>query len=171
MRTDIASCLIGGGAGSSFAGNDLLADKSLLRRAFAFALGITDEPVIGGISKRSATRHDLLSRDAICAAEACAANAASVAHVCPDSVDADVTQVLELARQGMAAAKTAFADGDLTLQSRGLPVRPAIGGRVCAQLTAWRARPRRSAAGVQTVPLRGARTPHLDLLAAPSYRT
>src|SRR5262249_60002194 len=49
-----------------------------LRRAFSLALGLTTEPLVGGVSKWSATRHDLLARDSACAAADRAANA--VAH-------------------------------------------------------------------------------------------
>ena len=54
-----------------------------LRRAFSLALGLTAEPLVGGVSKWASTRDDLLARDAACAAAGRAANAATLRSTCP----------------------------------------------------------------------------------------
>ena len=84
-----------------------------LRRAFALALGSTTEPLIGGISKWGATRHDLLARDAACAAADRAENALAFQSGCPESARADVDQVGALRDQVATAVAHAVADGDL----------------------------------------------------------
>jgi hypothetical protein len=84
-----------------------------LRRAFSLALGLTTEPLVGGVSKWSATRHDLLARDAVCAAADRAANAATHRADCPESAIADLTQVDALRSQMLAAAERAVAAGEL----------------------------------------------------------
>jgi outer membrane protein assembly factor BamB len=74
-----------------------------LRRAFTLALGLTTEPLVGGVSKWASTRNDLLARDAACAAGDRAANAAAVARTCPAAAIADLTQVDALRTQMLAA--------------------------------------------------------------------
>ncbi len=75
-----------------------------LRRAFSLALGLTTEPLVGGVSKWASTRDDLLARDAACAAADRAANAATLRTTCPESAIADATQVDALRRQMLDAA-------------------------------------------------------------------
>lgn len=82
-----------------------------LRRAFAIALGLTDEPPIGGVSKWSSTRDDLLARDAACAAAGRAANAVRRWLTCPESPIADLAQVDALRRQMLTAAARAETAG------------------------------------------------------------
>jgi outer membrane protein assembly factor BamB len=74
---------------------------------------ITPQPV-GGITKYGTQRADLLIRDAVCAAENRAANAAENRFVCPDSAEADVGQIQDLIAQAREAAPKAIEDGDLT---------------------------------------------------------
>jgi hypothetical protein len=84
-----------------------------LRRAFSLALALTTEPLVGGVSKWSATRHDLLARDAACAAADRAANAVAHGGDCPESAIADLTQVDALRAQMLDAAERAVAAGEL----------------------------------------------------------
>jgi len=101
------------GAMSTGPDGALYLPHSPLRRAFSLALGLTAEPLVGGISKWASTRDDLLSRDAACAAADRAANAARQRRACPDSVIADVTQVAALREQALDAADRAVTHGDL----------------------------------------------------------
>ena len=71
-------------------------------------------PITGGVTKYAPQRLDLLVRDATCAAADRAANAAYVEAVCEESVEADVRQIRELARQAREASAVAIADGDMT---------------------------------------------------------
>lgn len=84
-----------------------------LRRAFSLALGFATEPLIGGISKWSSTRDDLLARDAACAAADRAANAFAHRAACLPSAIADLDQVDALRAQMLDAAAQAVADGSL----------------------------------------------------------
>lgn len=84
-----------------------------LRRAFSLALGLTSEPLVGGISKWAATRNDLLARDAACAAADRAANSFVHQTECPESAAADLSQVELLRAQFLDAADRAVAVGDL----------------------------------------------------------
>jgi outer membrane protein assembly factor BamB len=84
-----------------------------LRRAFAAVLGITSQPLVGGVSKWSSIRDDLLARDAACAAADRSANAAKVGADCPESALADLTQITALRGQMLAAVEQALADGTL----------------------------------------------------------
>jgi outer membrane protein assembly factor BamB len=84
-----------------------------LRRAFSLALGLTTDPLLGGVSKWAATRHDLLARDAACAASDRAANAAAHRTACPESAVADLAQVAALRSQMLDAAGRALSDGEL----------------------------------------------------------
>ncbi len=86
-----------------------------LRRAFSLALGLTTEPLVGGISKWASTRHDLLARDAACAAADRAANAAGEQATCPESAVADLAQVDALRVQMLDAADRAVTDGELSV--------------------------------------------------------
>ncbi|MGH7789520.1 MAG: PQQ-binding-like beta-propeller repeat protein [Candidatus Binatia bacterium] len=90
-----------------------------LRRAFALALGLTTEPLIGGVSKWASTRDDLLARDAACAAADRAANAAATQLSCPAAAVADLTQVEALRQQTSAAAEHALASGILARKPAG----------------------------------------------------
>jgi outer membrane protein assembly factor BamB len=89
-----------------------------LRRAFALALGLTSEPLVGGVSRWKAERLDLLARDAACAAADRAANARNLVGTCPDAAAADVTHVATLRAQALDAADRATADGDLARKTR-----------------------------------------------------
>jgi hypothetical protein len=84
-----------------------------LRRAFSVALGLTTDPLVGGVSKWSSTRNDLLARDAACAAADRAGNALVEQLECPASATADMAQVDVLRLQMAGAAERAVADGDL----------------------------------------------------------
>lgn len=107
------------GAMSTGAGGALYLPHAPLRRAFSIALGLTDQPVIGGVSKWGSTRDDLLARDAACAAAARAANAATLRTVCPQSAAADAGQVDVLRRQMVDAAARAEAGGRVAAQVAG----------------------------------------------------
>jgi outer membrane protein assembly factor BamB len=85
-----------------------------LRRAFSLAVGLTEEPLVGGISKWSATRYDLLARDAACAAADRAANALDFLETCPESAIADLAQVDALRAQMLDAAERASMETDLS---------------------------------------------------------
>jgi len=88
--------------------------NSPLRHSIAVALfGDLALPLKGGITKYAAKRQDLLVRDIACAAADRAANAHANAAVCPDSADADVTQILALIDQALTVGPQAVADGDL----------------------------------------------------------
>src|SRR5690606_20984835 len=70
-----------------------------LRRAFSLALGLTDEPLLGGVSKWGPTRYDLLARDAACAAADRGESALATYDACPDSARADGAQMRALLGQ------------------------------------------------------------------------
>src|SRR5262245_3568487 len=95
------------GAMSTGPDGALYLPHSPLRRAFSLALGLTAEPLVGGISKWASTRDDLLARDAACAAADRATNAASERTACPDSAIADLIQVDALRTQMLTAVDDA----------------------------------------------------------------
>ena len=101
------------GAMSTGADGALYLPHAPLRRAFSLALGLTTQPLIGGVSKWASSRDDLLARDAACAAADRAANAATLRAVCPPSAIADLDQVDALRQQMLAAAARAEAAGGL----------------------------------------------------------
>jgi|GEM_PF-226573 len=92
----------------------LFIPHSPIRRAFTRALtpSVTG-PLMGGISKYTPTRRDLLVRDAACAAADRTARAESIRHDQPQGTAADVAQVRHLIDQALAAGPTAVADGEL----------------------------------------------------------
>ncbi|HEY8514462.1 MAG TPA: PQQ-binding-like beta-propeller repeat protein [Candidatus Binatia bacterium] len=102
------------GAMSTGEDGALYLPQAPLRRAFSLAIGITNEPLIGGVSKWSSTRDDLLARDAACAAADRAANALAHAAECPDSAAADAEQVEVLRRQMQDAVERALGRGELS---------------------------------------------------------
>jgi outer membrane protein assembly factor BamB len=89
-----------------------------LRRAFSLALGLTTEPLVGGVSKWASTEDGLLARDAACAAAERAANAADQGDACIESAIADVAQVEALRAQMLEAAEHALGDGDFSVVAR-----------------------------------------------------
>jgi len=92
----------------------LYLSHSPLRRAFSLALGLTDEPLLGGISKWGPARHDLLMRDAACTAAERGSNAAANGAMCPGSARADGVQMQQLIAQiRNAGAPQALAKGEL----------------------------------------------------------
>jgi len=101
------------GAMSSGPDGALYLPHAPLRRAFSLALGFTAEPLVGGVSKWAATRHDLLARDAACAAVDRAANAAGLQAPCPDAARADAGQVGALRQQMLDAAAVAESAGEI----------------------------------------------------------
>jgi hypothetical protein len=101
------------GAMSTGADGALYLPHAPLRRAFSLALGLTTEPLVGGVSKWASTRDDLLARDAACAAADRAANARGVRTACPESALADLGQVDALRAQALAAAGRAAEAGAL----------------------------------------------------------
>jgi hypothetical protein len=105
------------GAMSTGPDGALYLPHSPLRRAFSLALGLTAEPLVGGISKWSSTRDDLLARDAACAAADRAANAVAHRAQCPESAIADLAQVAALRAQMLAAADGAVMHGDLGVRA------------------------------------------------------
>ncbi len=86
--------------------------NSPLRRIIARVLGLSTAPLTGGVSKFASDRAALLMRDAACAAEARARNAAAQTD-CPDGIAADTAQVGELIAQIRATAPAAIAEGSL----------------------------------------------------------
>jgi outer membrane protein assembly factor BamB len=97
----------------------LYLSHSPLRRAFALALGLTDEPLVAGMSRWGASRYDLLMRDAACAAADRGENAVRVINECPDSARADARQMIELIAQTRDyAAPRALSRGELTVAAR-----------------------------------------------------
>jgi outer membrane protein assembly factor BamB len=101
------------GAMSTGADGALYLPHAPLRRAFAAALGLTSQPLVGGVSKWSSTRDDLLARDAACAAAERAANARRETVRCADAARADAAQVDALRAQAHAAAGHAVAAATL----------------------------------------------------------
>ena len=107
--------------------------NSPVRRAFSIGLGLATDPLVGGVTKFAVERHDLLMRDAACAAQDRAANASANVGVCLDSAQADGTQLLELITQvredgapgalgkgEVSAANWARIDATLTAAEAGL---------------------------------------------------
>lgn len=84
-----------------------------LRRAFSLALGLTAEPLVGGVAKWSSTRDDLLARDAACTAADRARNALVHTEICPASAAADLDQVALLRDQMLHATARAVERGEL----------------------------------------------------------
>jgi outer membrane protein assembly factor BamB len=87
-----------------------------LRRAVgkAFYPELTQD-VIGGISRFKPIRLDLLARDAICAAEARAANTNTLDQVAETAaVSTDIRQIRLLITQAENAIENAVSDGDMT---------------------------------------------------------
>jgi hypothetical protein len=97
--------------------------NSPLRRIFASCVAqsfprLFPEPVsapVGGITKYTPKRRDLLVRDAVCAAADRARNVARIRAICPASARADLEQIEELLRQASRTAFQGFLDGTLTL--------------------------------------------------------
>jgi len=89
---------------------------SPLRRAVGKAIypDLTPE-VTGGIARFKPIRLDLLARDAICAAEARAANASTLDHATePAAINTDIRQIKVLLTQAESAIPKAIGDGDMT---------------------------------------------------------
>ncbi|MCW5891086.1 MAG: PQQ-binding-like beta-propeller repeat protein [bacterium] len=101
------------GAMSTGPDGALYLPQAPLRRAFSLALGLTAEPLVGGVSKWSSTRDDLLARDAACAAADRAANAWTHRRTCLPSALADLEQVDALRAQMLAATERAAQGGVL----------------------------------------------------------
>jgi hypothetical protein len=89
-----------------------------LRRAFSLALGLTNEPLVGGVSKWASTRDDLLARDAACAATARAQNAFENETACIDSSIADMAQIDALRAQMVDAADRAVQSRQVSIVDR-----------------------------------------------------
>jgi hypothetical protein len=85
-----------------------------LRRTFSVVLGLTTEPLIGGVSKWGAVRHDLLARDAACAAADRAERARQEASACLASAVADAGQIEALGAQMRDATAAAVEDGAIS---------------------------------------------------------
>lgn len=89
--------------------------NSPVRRALAIGFGLSSDPLVGGITKFEVARHDLLARDAVCAAAGRAANAAAGRTVCPAAgLESDVAQQRELVEQARQAAGAAIVAGQLS---------------------------------------------------------
>jgi len=74
---------------------------------------LTPAPIIGGISRYRPIRLDLLVRDAVCAAEARAANSASLGAPDAASANEDIRQIQVLIDQVRASLSNAVIDGDI----------------------------------------------------------
>ncbi|MGB5192825.1 MAG: hypothetical protein WBN70_07570 [Polyangiales bacterium] len=94
---------------------------SPVRRAGGVALDEDDiaEDIIGGISRYKPVRHDLLARDATCAAGARARNAGAIAEDSPKSAEQDIRQIRMLIAQSRAALQRAVGNGDLAADAAG----------------------------------------------------
>jgi hypothetical protein len=89
---------------------------SPLRRAAGKAMypDLTPE-ITGGIARFKPIRLDLLARDAICAAEARAANASTLDRTSePAAINTDIRQIRVLIKQAGNALPQAVSDGDIT---------------------------------------------------------
>jgi hypothetical protein len=71
------------------------------------------EDIIGGISRYKPVRHELLVRDASCAAGVRARNAATIVEDSPKSAEQDIRQIQMLIDQSRGALDRAVADGDM----------------------------------------------------------
>ncbi|MEH6584443.1 MAG: PQQ-binding-like beta-propeller repeat protein [Halioglobus sp.] len=94
---------------------------SPLRRAVGKAIypDLTQE-VTGGIARFKPIRLDLLARDAICAAEARAANASTLNLTTElDAIKTDIRQIKTLLRQADVGITQAVSDGDMTAADAG----------------------------------------------------
>lgn len=109
-REESAAAPTVGPGGSIYIGN------SPIRRTIARAFfGDKLTPITGGISKYSPIRHDLLIRDALCAAAERVSNAAKNSAVCPvGSVDADIIQINNLIYQVYMHSAAAIEAGELS---------------------------------------------------------
>jgi hypothetical protein len=95
--------------------------NSPVRHAVGKALfpGLTQD-IIGGISRYKPIRLDLLVRDAVCAAQARASNASSLAEPAElDAIDEDIRQLQLLLNQAGNAIASALDDGDMTQEHAG----------------------------------------------------
>lgn len=89
-----------------------------VRRIFARVIGTSTRPLLGGITKFAAERHDLLMRDAACAAEARATNAYANQSLCPEPARADARQIRELIVQVRENATRAATTSSGTRSAR-----------------------------------------------------
>jgi hypothetical protein len=91
---------------------------SPLRRAVGKAMYPELTPdVTGGIARFKPIRLDLLSRDAICAAEARAANASTLSQATEQAaISTDIRQIKVLLKQADGAMTKALNDGDLSAE-------------------------------------------------------
>ena len=89
---------------------------SPLRRAVGKAIYPDLTPdITGGIARFKPIRLDLLTRDAICAAEARGANASTLDHATePAAINTDIRQIKVLLTQAESAIPKAVGDGDMT---------------------------------------------------------
>ena len=95
---------------------------SPLRRAVGKAMYPELTPdVTGGIARFKPIRLDLLARDAICAAEARAANASTLNQEAEQAaITTDIRQIKVLLKQADGAMIKALSDGDLTAEDASL---------------------------------------------------
>jgi hypothetical protein len=95
---------------------------SPLRRAVGKAMYPELTPdVTGGIARFKPIRLDLLARDAICAAEARAANASTLNQAAEQAaITTDIRQIKVLLKQADGAMIKALSDGDLTAEDASL---------------------------------------------------
>ena len=91
---------------------------SPLRRAVGKAMYPELTPdVTGGIARFKPIRLDLLSRDAICAAEARAVNASTLSQATEQAaITTDIRQIKVLLKQADGAMTKALSDGDLSAE-------------------------------------------------------
>lgn len=87
--------------------------NSPVRRIFSRVLGLSTAPLLGGITKFASDDPGRLMRDAVCAAEARARNAAAQI-ACDDGIRADILQIGQLVDQVRENAAAAVAAGTLT---------------------------------------------------------
>ncbi len=97
-------------------GGGIYTSNSPVRHAVGKALfpGLTQD-IIGGISRYKPIRQDLLVRDALCAAQARAANAGSLAQPAElAAINEDIRQLQLLLNQAGDATASAVENGDMT---------------------------------------------------------
>lgn len=95
---------------------------SPLRRAVGKAMypELTQD-ITGGIARYKPIRLDLLARDAICAAQARAANASTLSQTTElAAIHTDIRQIKVLLKQAANALSKAVIDGDMTIDAAGV---------------------------------------------------
>ena len=105
-----------------FGDGSIYVAHSPLRRAVGKAMypELTQD-ITGGIARYKPIRLDLLARDAICAAQARAANASTLSQTTElAAIHTDIRQIKVLLKQAANALSKAVIDGDMTIDAAGV---------------------------------------------------